>query len=517
MKKTKNILIILSTLLIVTFSVFSANTYASTNASLSLKVVSDKKASIDLNSLCKFEKSLYSYDTNNKQVTIQLKVDNTADLIQPQGEVMLVIDNSNSMTETTSSGKTRKELVFESAKTLVDKILYNNKYVKVGVVSFSTNTDVSKEGSLDDAQLISNLSTDTTALKNSISNIVTNGPRTDLDSGVTLAKKYFTTSTTKKYIIILTDGVPNVAIGYNNPYYSQNCIDKTKTTLNSLSSSNINLVTMLTGISIGDSIVAGTSKTYNQIISEIFGTQSNPTAGKFYYISDSDIENTIKTTIYNDLLPIEQKITNLTIKDYFPQYIIDNFNFAYVQNPTSGTISTSIDTSDNSITWTIPTLTNGNSFTVRYTLTLKPDFDAEILGKVLDTNDKIELGYKDFDGTAKTKSSEDTPQIQIDLNQFNYTINHYLNDSKTPFATQTGTAPTGTEIKADDYSSKYTLASSVTTLTISDNGENVLNVYWKAPVILPAAGLSTLIPALAIPLAAFGIYSFIKLKKSSDK
>lgn len=517
MKKFKNISIILSTLLLVTFYCLSSNTYATTNSSVSLKVVSDKKASIDLNNLCKFEKSLYSSDTAKKQVTIQLKVDNTADLLQPQGEVMLVIDNSNSMTETTSSGQTRKQLVFDSAKTLVDKILSNNNYVKVGVVSFSTNTDISKEGTVDDAQLISNLSTDAASLKNSISNIETNGPRTDLDSGVTLAKKYFTNSTTKKYVIILTDGVPNVAIGYNNPYYSDNCISKTKTTLQGLSSDNINLVTMLTGITIGDSIVAGTNNTYNDIINNIFGTQSSPTAGKFYYINDSDIENTIKTSIYNDLLPVEQKITNLTVKDYFPQYIIDNFDFAYVENPTSGTISSSIDKSNNSITWSIPTLTNGNSFTVKYTLTLKSEFNSEIIGKVLDTNDKIEVSFNDFNNTAKTASSEDTPQVQVDLNQFNYTINHYLNDDKTPFATQSGSSTLGTTINADDYSSQYTLASTVTTLTITDNGENILNVYWKAPTILPDTGLKTILPILILSILGFGIFSLFKLKRCSDK
>lgn len=515
MKKLKNILAILATLIIVTFTMLSTSTFALSNSVVSFKVVSDKKASIDLNSLCKFEKSIYSSDLKNKQVTIQLKVDNNADLIQPKGEVMLVIDNSNSMTESTSSGKTRKELVFESAKSLVDKILYNNSNVKVGVVSFSTNTDVSKEGTLDDAQLISNLSTNTTELKNSISNIVTNGPRTDLDSGVTLAKKYFTTANTKKYIIILTDGVPNVAIGYNNPYYSQSSIDKTKATLKDLTTSNINLVTMLTGITIGDSIVAGQNKTYNQIISEIFGSQTAPTAGKFYYISDSDIENTIKTTIYNDLLPIEQKITNLVIKDYFPQNIIDNFDFAYAAGQVGGTITPKIDTKDNSITWTIPTLTNGNSFKLYYTLKLKTEFNSEIVGKALNTNQKVDLSYNDFDNTAKTKTTTDTPQVQVDY--ITYKINHFLNDSTTPFATQDGNAAIGSTIKADDYSDKYTLASSQTTLTISETGDNILNVYWKVPTILPAAGLNKIIPIVAVPVIALGIYSFIKIRKYSGK
>ena len=64
---------------------------------------------------------------------------------------MLVIDNSKSMIDTTSNGKTREDLVIDSAKTLITNLLKDNTKLKIGAVSFSTNTDISKEGTIEDA------------------------------------------------------------------------------------------------------------------------------------------------------------------------------------------------------------------------------------------------------------------------------------------------------------------------------------------------------------------------------
>ena len=105
---------------------------------------------------------------------------------------MLVLDNSNSMTEQVSGNTTRKDLIFESAKTLISSLLKDNTSLKIGIVSFSSNIDVAKEGTLEDAKVISSLNTDVTTLNNAISNIETNGPRTDLQAGLLLASKQFT-------------------------------------------------------------------------------------------------------------------------------------------------------------------------------------------------------------------------------------------------------------------------------------------------------------------------------------
>ena len=72
-----------------------------------------------------------------------------------------------------------------------------------------------------------------------------------------------------------------------------------------------------------------------------------------------------------------------------------------------------IDTTDNSITWTIPELASGQTATVQYTLKLKENFDSSIVGKILDTNEKVDITYNDFDGTEQSKTSDITPKLKL--------------------------------------------------------------------------------------------------------
>ena len=198
-------------------------------------------------------------------------------------------------------------------------------------------------------------------------------------------------------------------------YFSDDVINKTKAELQSLGSAGYNVITMLTGISNPDA-TPGTrqdGKTYADIIEEVFGTETNPTVGKFYYIQDSEIEQTITNDIYNDLLPIEQVLTDIVITDYFPQEIIDNFEFAYVSEPNIGTISADVDTENNSITWTISELQPGETATVQYTLSLKEDFDSSIVGEILDTNERVDISYTNLNGETVEDTSDVTPKLRL--------------------------------------------------------------------------------------------------------
>ena len=392
-----------------------ANLSFATYETVTMEVVEEPVCTIEIGEHSKFEKKLIEKDLNNKEVTLQLQVTNEETSMQPTGEIMLVIDNSKSMEDIVEGTTTREDLVIESAETLVNTILKDNENLKVGVVSFSTNEDVSKEGTLEDANLVSDLSTDSQALISAISNIQYTGPRTDLESGLNLASQYFSDEENNKYIIVLTDGIPNVALNYDKTYYSDDVINKTKTQLQALDTAGYDVITMLTGISNENDVPATREddKTYGDIIEEIFGTENNPTVGKFYYVQDSEIEKTITENIYNDLLPVEKVLTNITVKDYFPQEIIDNFDFAYVSEANIGNISANVNTEDNSITWTIPELNPGETATVQYTLKLKKDFDSTIVGKILDTNEKVDITYTDFDGEEVTDTSDVTPKLRL--------------------------------------------------------------------------------------------------------
>ncbi len=402
----KKILLILF-LIIILMSNLSFASYST----VSMTVVEEPVCAIEIGDNSKFEKKLIGKDLTNKEVTLQLQVTNQEVPNKLTGEVMIVIDNSDSMTDEIS-GTTRKDLVFESAKTLVSNLLQDNTALNVGIVSFSSNSDTSKEGTLEDAFLISEMSNDVTTLTNAISNIQTNGARTDLDAGIQLATQYFTDNSTNKYMIVLTDGVPNIAVNYDKNYYSDDVIAKTKQTLLNTTNNGIQLFTMLTGI-VDENYVPLGNKSYGQIISEIFGSTETPTTGKFYYVTDDKIEETITNTIYEDLIPKEKTFKDFTIVDYFPQEIINNFDFAYVSNATHGNISTQVDTTNNSITWTIPELSAGETATVQYKLKLKENFDSSIINQILDTNEKVDISYTDPNGDIQEKTSDVTPKLKL--------------------------------------------------------------------------------------------------------
>lgn len=406
MKRKIFIGIFLSLILIANISFASYST-------VTMSVVEEPICTIELSENSKFEKKLISKDLANKEVTLQLQVTNEEEAFKPTGEIMLLIDNSDSMKETTSDGKVRKDLVFESAKTLISNLLEDNTKLKIGIASFSTNTDVEKEGTIEDATLFSQLSNDETTLKNAINNIEANGPRTDLQAGLSVATTGFSSESNNKYLIVLTDGVPNVAIDYDKNYYSDDVINKTKQELINVDSKGIEVITMLTGIDNETYVPSTTTKSFGQIISEIFGTPANPTVGKFYYVTDSEIEKTITTDIYNALLPVSKTLKDIKIVDYFPEEIIKNFDFAYVTESNIGEISATVDTTNNSITWTIPELANGQTATVQYKLKLKENFDSNIVGKILNTNQKVDITYTDFDNNNQDKTSDVSPKLKL--------------------------------------------------------------------------------------------------------
>lgn len=397
--------------------IFIANMSFASYSTVQMEVVEEPVCTIQIGENSKFEKNLINKDLANKEVTLQLQVTNEEQSAKPTGELMLVLDNSDSMNDLVDpdneQSESRKDLIFESSKTLVSNLLEGNDNLQIGIVSFSSNVDSSQEGTSADANVVAALSNNATELNNAISNIEANGPRTDLDAGITLASKQFTETDNNKYMIVLTDGVPNIALGYNNPYYSDDVINTTKAKLQQLENEGINITTMLTGIDDEDYTPINIEKTFGEIINEIFGTEKNPTTGNFYYVTDDEVEETITNDIYNSLLPVSQSYKNIVIKDYFPQEIIDNFEFAYVSDTNIGEISAEVDPTDNSITWTIPELASGQTATVQYTLKLKEDFDSSIVDKLLDTNEKVDITYKDFNNKDQSQTSDVTPVLRL--------------------------------------------------------------------------------------------------------
>ena len=302
--KKKIALTIFLIIMMMTTSVFAT----AKSADVKMEVVEDNVCTIKLNEKANLEKKLVEYDLDKHQVTLQLKVNNAAEAKIPSGEMMLVIDSSNSMDQKVDDNTTRKELVLNSANKLVESLLKANPTtLKIGVVTFSTSSQKDENGNLiigteADAQKVCDFTNNVQTLKSKISAIEGTGQYTNLDSGLKLAKSQYTSEDNNKYMIVLTDGLPNIAIGYNDLTSYKGLTDvitATKATLKSLD--NVDVMTMLTGIDTEDATfrMEGENKyTYGQVIQEVFGTESKPTVGKFYKINDNQIEKTITETIY---------------------------------------------------------------------------------------------------------------------------------------------------------------------------------------------------------------------------
>ena len=417
--KKKIALTIFLIIMMMTTSVFAT----AKSADVKMEVVEDNVCTIKLNEKANLEKKLVEYDLDKHQVTLQLKVNNAAEAKIPSGEMMLVIDSSNSMDQKVDDNTTRKELVLNSANKLVESLLKANPTtLKIGVVTFSTSSQKDENGNLiigteADAQKVCDFTNNVQTLKSKISAIEGTGQYTNLDSGLKLAKSQYTSEDNNKYMIVLTDGLPNIAIGYNDLTSYKGLTDvitATKATLKSLD--NVDVMTMLTGIDTEDATfrMEGENKyTYGQVIQEVFGTESKPTVGKFYKINDNQIEKTITETIYRELLPVENALTDIVVKDYFPEYIVNNFEMTYVEGIDTSNVSAKIDSETNSITWNLAKLGANQSAMIQYRLTLKDEFDEKIIGEILNTNDSVEVTYKDFDGSSKTEKSDVTPKIKL--------------------------------------------------------------------------------------------------------
>ena len=447
MKKSLKIILVLMTILMFTNYVFAATEVSKSDATM--KLVKDEICDITFGEYGSFEKKLANIDTENKTIDISLKVtnndngDHTHEEITKEdvaGEVVLLIDISGSMTHPNNNitinnvTYSRKDLVMSAADSLVDKLFTANPQIKIGVVEFASSEDEYKRGTDEDAKIVSQgLSNSKEIVKNDLNTVKndTLGNTTDIDIGLKKANELLQTSTdteAKKYIVLLTDGVPNAAEGISLKY-SPAVINATKERLQSLSNSGINIISVLMGIS-DDPIQIATEGysspiTHMEYAKSAFGTSSAPTVGSVYYIENEGITDTISNQIYKDLIPKETTtiiddsskyaLTDIVIKDYIPQNIVDNFEFSLLTKPDKGTVTETIDTTDNSITWTIPELKAGETSTFTYRLSLKDKFSNDIVGINLPTNKDVTIDYKEGDTPGPQKHNDKCPIVALDV------------------------------------------------------------------------------------------------------
>ena len=408
----------------------SFNTFATTTGKTTLELVENTVCTINVDDMAKFEKKITKFSKEEKSATLTLSLKNTkvSESTTKPVEVFLVIDNSASMRENKVGDITREQAVINSANKLVDELFEANKNAKVGLVSFSS-LDTAKgetEGTINDGKLLLTLSDSKSKIKETISSIPTTnaGPRTNIEAGITIASQNYTQNeNTNRYIVLLTDGCPNNDLNGTFATYSETVASNTKAKLQSIEKNGINIIGAMIGLN-STVVEQQSGKTYQALAEEVFGTTANPTISNYYYVNDTaeDIESTIVNKIYSNIIvKKDNTLKNFVIKDYFPKEIIDNFNFEYVASPNLGKISQKVDTTDNSITWTIPELKEGETATVSYKLTLKDNYNKEIINKILPTNTKVDLKGEDSDGKKYEETSTDSPKVRV-LSQKDNTI-----------------------------------------------------------------------------------------------
>jgi len=376
-------------------------------------------------------KTIVDSNKDTGEVTIELKLSNTKketeQVTYDNTELIFVVDNSYSMEEVVTETQTRRDVVISSAKEFTSELFGDVNNLKVGLVYYygfdsedEGETSEQRYGTLDTSKILTNLTNNENDLQNALTSLSTMNYNygTNTDAGLQKAKSMFSSSkTTQKFIILLSDGLPNHAVGVSTgsggvfgltAEERQNSVNsKTKSTMQSLSNSNINLITMLTGLK-------DLSEEDSKILETVFGTTDKPTVGTLYNIADADISTIIKDKIYIEVLEkIQNPINEVKIIDYFPEDIIENFEFSYVGSPNLGTASDSIDAKTKTITWNIETLKGNEVATLKYKLKIKDMKNQELLNKVIATNEKVELNYKDKDNKEYEVILTTSPKIEL--------------------------------------------------------------------------------------------------------
>lgn len=416
LKNKMKIIVMAVTMLLLLSNVCFAATVSSEKAKL--EIVENNICTIKVNEVSTFEKKIVASDLTKKEITMQLKITNDAEkpLAQPT-EIFLVLDTSDSMEREVSAGVSRLDAIKSAANKLATELL-KNETVKLGIVTFSSSSDSANFGTLLDANLETELTNSASIISSDIDAITYGNGQTNIDAGITLASQNFSEDCHHKFIILLTDGVPNLSIGNNKFTYSGVTTTNTRNTLERLTTEeNINVISVMTGI---DPNLPNyeTGKTYQALAEEIFGTVTEPSFGNFYFISDSEIEKTVTQDVLKDIVNTEEGVlTNIDIYDYFPQEIIDNFEFSHATSPNLGTVSPTIDLEHHCIVWHIDRLEPQTSGLLTYKLTLKETIDSTILNNILNTNEKVEITANEIktEDESNVLSSTVSPKVRVTI------------------------------------------------------------------------------------------------------
>ena len=323
-------------------------------------------------------KEIENINKDTNEIKMKLSLDAYKDVtntLSSSTEIVFLLDNSGSMKSNIDNQMTRKSKVIQSVKQLTTKIRENNSNVKIGIVQFS-----------DDGKTLCAPTNDENKILSAISNYEKiNGNGTNIYKGLVEANKSFSAGNKSKTLVLLTDGSSSISV---------------EETRKELQRDDIYTITVLAGLK---------KNNQSETVQKIFGTEENPVADKFYNIEDANIANTISENIYNNIIETSKPtITNIILKDYFPDEILKNFDIT-INNTTKG----KANLKDNNIEWNIEKLVNKENATLEYTLKLKNNYDENLIDKIIDTNKEVSVSYINDESQNKENKLTNSPQIKI--------------------------------------------------------------------------------------------------------
>lgn len=412
MRRMRRIFVVLLLLSVILFSAIPA--YAA-----DYKVVIDKQIADT-----KYFDGGYGYitknisylDDKNNELQIDLEISNKSQNKEfkqfSKTEVYLII--------TSYADENRSLLEVAAAKEMAKQLL-EKPNMKVGVVQIIGPVLASTKGSLDDAKVIVKATDNIETFNNDIINNkkVSTGTHTDVEAAIQVSKKAFSDDVNK--YLILPDYIPLSAIWIENAFTIgkweekvQELVNATKQTVLSLKDESINLITLRPSDDSYNNVKDSNGNYYDvsEYVTELYGTVDKPTYGMVLDSSNMDtnqfISNHVSQVVISQI-PADMK--TLTITDYFPAEIIDNFEFSYVTKPETGTISEKI--TDNKIVYTVDKLVGNDSIKISYKLKLKDVIKENILDKVLLTNEKVTSSYTDINNVKHDVIQTSSPSIKL--------------------------------------------------------------------------------------------------------
>ncbi len=395
-------------------------------------------------------KSIVDSNPANGEITIELKLSNTAageegTIIYENTELFLIVDEKIVLEEE------KFENYMGDVEKLASKIIDASPKISVGLVGIKgpvRDVEVLESGTLkwnegdqgdipgsdENAEIITSPTRDVEKIKNSLKNM--NSEKVDYYSNLQAAIKLANKSYSKevnRILICLYDGVPAVATGVQSTVqyrsdpegavkdkhekvstYTRNeilALKKTYTSFIMLRPPDTSYDEVWYSITTGKKILDFDGSPY---VNKLYGTVSNPTYGKMYEFTDENIDKIITEDIYKDVQEMLQPdLKKVKIVDYFPADIVNNFTFEIAKDPSQGTISKKIDSEEDFIEWDLGDVNQQQMATVQYKLKLT-DMDCEkILGREVETNEKVVLTYTDSSGKDHEINLTSSPSVKL--------------------------------------------------------------------------------------------------------